>query len=319
MAESPHVRRRFNLRLWLGVALTSLMLFLALFGPVLAPYPEDYAERLEVHQTPEGPETVYAPRPPSTRHWLGTDRWGYDMLTLIMYGARFTIFTAFGVAVLRVILGGAAGLVGGLRGGPRPAEGTGSRSPAGRSGVLSALPAFLLVFLAMFGINFASPLPPLQLVLIQAGLMMLVGLPSVAAVVRAKTRQLSGQPFVTAAVALGAGRRHIGRRHLLPLLREDLLLLVLSETILALNLLGQLGIFQLFLGGTRVSMDPIMYYSITHEWAGLIGQARASIQANQWTVLAPMGAFIVAVLGLFFLLRGLEEYFRTHQGAPSRL
>lgn len=302
---------RFNWRLWLGAVFTVCVLVAALFGPILAPYPEDYSEKIEIVQTPTGPQTVYPPRPPSSRHWLGTDRWGYDLLSLILYGARFTVFTAFGVAVLRVILGGTLGLASGLYGVPH------QRTP--RTGVLSALPAFIIVFLAMYGINFASPLPPVQLTIIQAGLMVLVGLPAVSSVVRQKTRLQRQRPYVTAATALGASKARIGVCHILPQLREDLLLLTLNETILALNLLGQLGIFQLFLGGTRISMDPVMYYSITHEWAGLIGQARASIQVNQWTVLAPMGAFVIAILGLFFLLRGLEERVQRAQGSTSRL
>ncbi len=311
-AAAAHASRlAFNWRLWLGAAITAGLLFIAVFGPSIAPYPRDYSEKLEVIQTPSGPETVYPPRPPSARHWLGTDRWGYDLLSLILYGAPFTVFTVFGVAAFRVVLGGLTGMLGGLRAEVQPR--------GGRGGALSAMPAFIVVFLAMFGINFASPVPPIQLTLIQAGIMVVVGIPAVATVVRQKTYLEMQRPFVTAAVALGARRPRIGARHILPQLRADLLLLMLSETILALNLLGQLGIFQLFLGGTRLSMDPIMYYSITHEWAGLIGQSRASIQANQWTVLAPMGAFVVAVLGLFFLLRGLEEHLHRTQSPPSRL
>jgi len=298
-------RGRLNWKLWAGLLFTGLLLVAALAGPALAPYGEDNAERLAVVQTAQGPVTLYAPQPPSLRHWLGTDRWGYDLLSLLLYGARFTVIGALAVGLARVLVGSAVGVGLGLRASRRQA-------PA-RAGLLSAIPAFFVVYLAMARINVGSVVPPWQLALIQAALMTLVGIPSVAVLVREKTYQLRSRPFVDAAGALGAGRVWIGSRHVLPLLREDITLMVLHETLLALNLLGQLGIFQLFFGGTEFSMDPPMYYSITHEWAGLIGQARASIQVNQWTLLAPMAAFIFAVTGLFLLLRGLEDHLQARQ------
>lgn len=304
--------RRLNWKLWAGAVLTTLLLLAAVAGPSVAPYPEDEAERLLVVQTDEGPVTIYAPQPPSLRHWLGTDRWGYDLLSLLLYGARFTVFGALVVGLARVLVGTILGLGLGL-------HGSRSRRAPARVGLLSALPAFFIVYLAMAQINVGSGVPPWHLAGIQAGVMTLVGIPAVAVLVKEKTRQLRTRPFVDAAEALGARRTWIGLRHILPLLREDVFLLVLSETILALNLMGQLGIFQLFFGGTELGMDPIMYFPITHEWAGLIGHARASIQVNQWTLLAPMAAFVAAVVGLFLLLRGLEDHWRTRQPAERFL
>ena len=59
-----------------------------------------------------------------------------------------------------------------------------------------------------------------------------------------------------AAVALGAGRRRIATRHVLPLLREDLLLLFSGEVVLVLVLIGQLAVFDLFFGGTVQTSIP---------------------------------------------------------------
>jgi len=230
---------------------------------------------------------------------------------LILYGAPWTIFTALGVALVRVAFGGSLGVFQGLRASSPPlVRGTGP---------LGALPAFLVVFFAMGAINIASPLDPWLLTLIQASLMTAVGVPAIASTIKDKTFVHKQAQFVDAAVSMGATQFRVGSRHVLPMLREDLLLLVLSEMILVLNLMGQLGIFNLFLGGTRMGLDPPAYYSITNEWAGLIGQARASLQVNQWTVLAPLGAFVFAVFSIYLLLRGLEQHTRAQFARQSYL
>ena len=300
-----------NWRLLVGGVLCLALLVLAVFGPYLAPYPEGYSEKLVYRQTAEGLVAVYAPVPPSHEHLLGTDRWGYDILSLLMYGARFTVFTALGVALLRMLGGAAIGLYLGLRGRARQRPLDARRmSPLGL-GALGAIPAFVVVYFVMAQINVESPLSPWELILIQGALMVLLGIPAVAAMVRRRTEDLRNSVWVEAAEALGASRRRIGRRHLLPMLKEDLLLVLVSEVILTLCLVGQLGIFGLFLGGTIRYMDPLMYVSRTHEWAGMIGQARTSLQANQWMLAGPLLAYLLAVVGFYTLLRGMEERYRA--------
>lgn len=295
----------------MGGVLCLALLVLAIFGPTLAPYPEGYSEKLVYRQTAEGPVAVYAPVPPSREHPLGTDRWGYDILSLLMYGARYTVFTALGVALLRIMAGAGLGVYLGLRGPARQhSVGTRRRSPLGL-GALGAIPAFAVVYFVMARINVESPLTAWELVLIQGSLMVLLGIPVVAAMVRRKTEDLRHSVWVEAAEALGASRGRIGRRHILPMLKEDLLLALVNEVILTLCLVGQLAIFNLYLGGTIRYMDPLMYVSRTHEWAGMVGQARTSLQANQWMLAGPLLAYLVAVLGFYILLRGMEQRYRA--------
>jgi peptide/nickel transport system permease protein len=294
-----------------GGLLCTALLALAVAGPYLAPYPERYSEQIQYRDTPAGIETLYAPAPPSARHWLGTDRWGYDILSLLMFGARFTVFTAFAVALLRSLTGAGLGLLLGLRRRRAPADPQRRQDRSGGLGALGAIPAFAVVYFVMVGINIESPMSPLALVTIQGALMVVLGVPSVAAMIRRRTEDMRASMWVTAAETLGATRGRVARRHILPMLKEDMLLVLVNEVILTLCLVGQLGIFQLFLGGTVRYMDPLMYVSRTHEWAGMIGQARTSIQANQWTLVGPLAAYLVAVLSFYLLLRGLEQRYRA--------
>lgn len=294
---------RGTVQIVLGLTMVAVLLVLAVAGPALAPYPRDYSEKILEKQTPEGTVLLYAPQPPSLRHPFGTDRWGYDILSLLLFGAKYTVFGALGVALARVALGAAVGLSLSV-----------GRGGAGRGkfvGILGSIPSFVIVYFVMLGINVNSPLGPVTLTIIQGAVMAAIGLPSVAAVLWEKADRLRRGEHVTAAVALGAGRSRIAVKHILPLLREDIVVLLAHEVVVVLTLLGQLAIFDMFLGGTVRWVDPLTYVPLTHEWAGLIGYARPDVQVYQWILGAPLAAFLFAVFAFQILTTGLERRMRV--------
>ena len=288
----------------IGLVMVAVLLVAAVAGPALAPYPRDYSEKIYVQQTTEGTVLLYAPQPPSLRHLFGTDRWGFDILSLLLFGAKYTVFGALGVALARVAFGTGLGLFSSIGRG-------GTTRPTRVAGILGSIPAFVIVYFVMVGINVNSPLGPVTLTLIQGTVMTLIGLPSVAAVVREKSDRLKRSDHVTAAVALGAGRRRVAARHILPLLREDIMILFVHEVVFVLTLLGQLAIFDMFLGGTVRWEDPPTYVPLTHEWAGLIGYARPAVQVYQWILGAPLAAFLFAVFAFQILTTGMERRMRV--------
>ncbi len=289
--------------------MAAILLVLAAAGPAIAPYPKEYSEKLLVVPTPEGSETLYAPQPPSMRHLLGTDRFGYDILSLLLYGARYTVLAALGSAAARVLIGGSLGLALGMR--------RGGRSAAGKvSGGLGGIPGFLVVYFVMLAINIDSPLSTTTLGAIQSALIVLLGIPVVSATIAGKTAHHRQTQHVLAAVALGANRRRVALKHILPQLREDLLLLFSGEVVLVLVLIGQLAVFDLFFGGTVLAFDPILLTPRVPEWASMIGASRSSIQAHQWLVLAPLGAFLFAVLAFQLVASGLEHRVRAGYARP---
>ncbi|QYZ68736.1 ABC transporter permease [Neotabrizicola shimadae] len=88
----------------LGLTLTGLFLFVAVFAPWLAPYPLDDISGGQW----EGP---------SAAHWLGTDTIGRDILSRLIYGAQVTIFVALASSVLAFTLGAFLGFLAAVRGG----------------------------------------------------------------------------------------------------------------------------------------------------------------------------------------------------------
>lgn len=294
-----------NWRLWIGALMTFLIFLIAIIGPAIAPYEEDYVEPSGYfYHSSENFGINAAPFPPSKDHLLGTDRWGYDILTLLLYGAKYTVFVGIIVALIRMVIGGILGLW----------MGVGSKQRIGGNsfGVLGGIPAFLIIYFAMAGITINSNLSMMELVIIQSILMSLVGIPGVYAAVFSKTKELKKNQFITSSQSLGAGTYRIAVKHMYPHLKGTLLVMFIKEIILTLSLIGQLGIFNIFLGGTIHRLNSNIYLSVSHEWAGLIGQWRSFIYDYQWILFYPLLAFVIVIFSFYILSRGIELKQRAH-------
>lgn len=107
-AESvkPRARRaRRNITLTLGLSLVGLLIFAALFAPLLAPF------------DPNAQEMGIRLMPPSASHWLGTDGFGRDLLSRVIYGARPTLLLVSLILVLTIPVGMLIGISAGYLGG----------------------------------------------------------------------------------------------------------------------------------------------------------------------------------------------------------
>jgi peptide/nickel transport system permease protein len=157
-----------------GIILCTFFLLLALIGPLLAPYPVDYDEKiLSVEgETPGEYEVLVAPHPPGPLHLFGTDPWGYDLLTLMLYGVRFTVFLSIGIALLRII---------------------------------ACIPIFLPIYFILYNVFLNPPISIFTYTLLQSLLLCILGIPAVYPVVREKIRITASLPFITAARSMGTG------------------------------------------------------------------------------------------------------------------
>ncbi len=96
--------KRIPLGAWLGLILTTAFLIMAIFAPLLAPYPM-------------GEIVGDVWQPSSAQHWLGTDNLGRDLLSRIIYGARTTIFIAAAATAISFCLGSILGFSAAVVGG----------------------------------------------------------------------------------------------------------------------------------------------------------------------------------------------------------
>jgi len=302
-----------NWRLWLGLAFVAFLLFIALFGPSLAPYSTDYAKSFAFVKTAHGTEYMTPPYPPSSKYWFGTTIAGHDILTLLLYGAKFTIFTSILVALARTVIGGFFGLSSGV-------SKYSAREPISL-GSLGSFPQFLIVYFFMSSITLNTYLSSFEHSLIEGLVMVIVGVPGIYSIVQEKTSELNKKQYVEASVSLGGSKFHLIRKHIIPHLKGNFIILFVHEIISTLGLLGQLGIFHIFLGGTlyhpQERRPEYKYNTITHEWAGLVGHVREYVFGYQWILIYPLCAVSFTIISFYLVSRGLERRQKeTYQKSP---
>ncbi|MFT4415553.1 peptide ABC transporter permease [Fredinandcohnia humi] len=293
------MKRLPNLKLSIGSILLFFFIFIAIFGPRFAPYDVDFSNPVKWVQTDEGEQLRGSPFPPSKENLFGTDKWGFDILTLMLHGARYTVFAAIGIALVRVIIGASLGMYRGLQ------SKEVKKKP--KVTVLSGIPPFLLVFFVMVGISIQSSLDTMTLIYLQSVLMIIVGIPGVHESMCARTIEIVKLPFVVASQTVGGSRLHILKEHILPMMTGSIVLTFVNEVILVLNLIGQLAIFDLFFGGTELQISPTIYLSITNEWAGLIAHSRMNFYFTKWVVLFPLMGYLLYLFSFYLLLIGIKE------------
>lgn len=173
-----------------GLWLVLFWLAVALVGPLIAPYPVGRFVENEVFS------------PASARLWLGSDYLGRDVLSRLIWGARYTVLLALGAAALAVLAGTSIALFAAIRGGM--VDEVISRA----MDTLISIPSkiFSLVLVAAFGSS-------LSLLLLIAAFTYIPGNYRIA---RALAVNLVGMDFVQVARARGEGVAYIARREILP-------------------------------------------------------------------------------------------------------
>lgn len=173
-----------------GVILLGILLFMALFGPMMTPY--DYATN----------DLLNANLAPSTDHWFGTDDLGRDVFTRVWVGARISLFIGLMAALIDLIIGILWGSISGFKGGKT------DEIMMRIADILWGVPYLLLVILLMVVFK------PGLATMIAA--MTITGWISMARIVRGQVLQLKNQEYVLASRTLGAGINRILSKHLIP-------------------------------------------------------------------------------------------------------
>ena len=289
----------------LAVVPLVLLLLVSALGPIIAPYGVDESTALARVTAPDGGTRFVAPPfPPSEQFLFGTDPWGYDLFSLMLYGARYTVGFILVTAVARVILGFVIASVGFLL--SNKPIGPNGRRRGGRFGS-GILPEFVVAYLILSAISINPPIPPFPFAVFQGAVVTLVSLPALIPTLRGKIDDLATRPYVEAEIAAGAGRLRIWRTSVVPGIRDDLVVLLAQEALLVALVIGELAAFHVFVGGTHMTFSPVEYHSITHEWVGLVGAYRHEILAGAtWLVLAPLTGYAALVGSLVLAGRALE-------------
>ncbi len=294
---------KLNYPLYLGFIFVAILLFLSIFGPMIAPHLP--TEMLETQYT-DG-KVISPPIKPfeSESYPLGTDRWGYDILSMILHGLRYTVFVALAVTLIKMFFGTLLGLY----------IGTWKKTPGfiiAFENAWSYVPLFLILYFFMRPISFNSSLEVRTLVGYFIIISAVISIPSIISSIRLKTAELYKSDYIEAAKVLGAKRNRLIWRHIFPLMKESLLITFIMEIVYVITIMGQLSLVNIFIGGTTVRFDPLIYLSITKEISGLVGQARGSIYGNTHILMIPLIVLLFTTISFSLLANGLKNRFQSN-------
>ena len=270
LARLQKLRRfiRRNPTMVAGGIMLLIMVLLAVFAPYLRtvnPIEMNPIERL---------------RAPSGGHWFGTDMYGRDSFSRVIYGSRISLFVGLVVAVITSVIGLAIGLVSGF---VRRLDNTIMRIMDG----IMALPDLLLAisFVALTRASVRNVI--IALIIPQT--------PRVVRLVRSIVLVLREQPFVEAAQAMGARLPRLLVRHLLP---NTLAALVVQGTyVMASAVLIEAGLS--FLGAGTPPEIP--------SWGNVMAEARSYVRVAFWLLLFPGLFLATTVLSINLVGDGLRD------------
>jgi peptide/nickel transport system permease protein len=255
--------RRFILTKPLGAvggSVILLMILTALFADVLAPYnPYDINQRLQF-------------KPPTLEHWLGTDEFGRDMLTRLIYGARIALFIGLTAAFIGATAGALLGVISAYLGG---------KVDLVLQRFMDIMLAFPLLILALAIVSVLGRSIPNVVLAIAIPI-----IPRTTRIVRSSALSIKEHVYVEAARAVGSSHAWVILRHIIPNVMAPYLIMLTAQFGNAILVEASLS----FLGlGTA---EP------TPSWGLMLsGSAPSYAEKAPWVAIFPGLAISLAVFG----------------------
>ncbi|NQX63994.1 ABC transporter permease subunit [Paenibacillus qinlingensis] len=309
------MRRRPSTAFYISIAILVLFLLVMVFGSWLKPHGISPEDKINMIQYQEDGKTRYAipPYAPNSTFLLGTDHRGFDMLSLLLNGLKYTLGTALGLTLLRFAVALPWGLGSGM-------TGRGRGLLRSLQWAVAAVPAFIFLYPPLAGMYYglrldlgakADPHNKLLFSITFIILITLIGIFPLAHQIADRTRYYSGKMFIEASRLMGGSFWHRTLRHIFPSMRNEMMFIFLSEFMQVLFLLGQLAVFNIVLGGTETIGDEEAGFQITistsGEWLSLIAYGARYIRLHPWIILSAGTSFALLFLSLQFFLNQLKR------------
>ena len=260
---------RHNRMAMVGLVIVTFLILLAIFAPLLAPY---------------APDRMGAGRrlmPPSAAFPFGTDEFGRDMFSRVIYGSRLTLM----IGAISVGISAASGLLLGLLAGY--AGGWLERIIMRGNDVLFSFTEILIALSAVAVLG-----PTLQNAMIAVGI---AAIPFYVRITYSQAIIEKNRPYFEAAIAAGAGHLRLIFRHLLPNVLPPLI--VVATLGMSTAMLAAAGLSFLGLG----AQPPLP------EWGLMLSQGRDYITRAPWICIIPGVSIVITVLGFNLLGDGIRE------------
>ncbi|MBO8178616.1 MAG: ABC transporter permease [Bacillus sp. (in: Bacteria)] len=254
-----------------GAAIVLFFIVIAIAAPLIAPEGIN-EQKLGIEERLQ---------PPSSEHWFGTDDFGRDIFSRVIYGARISLWVGFFSVVGSVIIGSLLGILAGYYG--RWVDTIISRL----FDIMLAFPSILLAIAVVAVLG-----PSLQNALIAIAI---INVPNFGRLIRSKVLSVKQEEYVMAAKAIGMSDARILFHHILPNSMAPIIVqgtLAIATAIIEAAALGFLGL------GAEAP---------TPEWGKMLADSRAYLIQAPWTMIFPGLAIMLTVLGFNLMGDGLRD------------
>ena len=271
ISKRKFIRRLKSVLTILGIVIIFLVITFAVFGSWIAPY------NFEGQATGVFPGTF---DPPSSEHLLGTTKFGRDVLSRMIYGARSSLTIALPAIGFSVVVGVIFGVIAGFYGG----------------WIDSVIMRIMDVFLAFPGLILALVFVAIlgqrmEYIMLAYGIL---GVPYYSRLIRGSVIQARELPYVEAARVAGAGNWRIMFRHVLPNCIQPIIIS-----------------FTFDIGGIILSLAGLAFLGYSDptliEWGNDINQARLRMYDAPWAAFWPGMMILITVLGFMLVGDGLRD------------
>ncbi len=272
-------RRLFGKRFKIAVGggIVAIAVLAAVLAPVIAPW-DPYQQDLMTRLKP-GFWSAHA----AAGHFLGTDNYGRDLLSRLIYGSRLSILVGVSSMLFSALIGTAAGVVAGLRGGLV------EQAIMRFADAQMAFPDILLAILMVAALGGNA----LNLILVLGISRWMV----YTRVVFGLTRSLKERPFVEAATLYGGGTFYIMRQHILP------------QIMPVLTVVATLQVAQMILQETALSFLGLGIPPPAATWGNILAEGNTRLFIAPWIANLAGLSIIALVWGVNMLGNGLREHF----------
>lgn len=255
--------------LTIGLCIVLGWIFLAIFAPWIAPY------------DPITQDLTAQLAPMSWHHWLGTDNFGRDILSRILFSARVDIQICILGVIFPFMIGTILGALSGYFGGWVDSV---------LMRVIDVVLAFPFLVLMLAIITILGPgLSSFYIA------MALVGWVSYARIVRARVLVLKQSDFIMAVKSLGYSHTRIIFIHVLPNVIADAIVFSMSDAVLVL------------LNGAAISYLGLGVQPPVPEWGVMVTEGQGFITTNWWLTAFPGIAIVLLAIGFSFIADGLSD------------
>lgn len=263
--------------LMIGIIMVALCIVMAIFAPWLSPY------------DPDAQDVIDKLAGSSAQHWLGTDSFGRDTLSRIIWGSRVSLFVSFLSTIAGVIVGTLIGVVSGYYGGWF------DRVVMGMNDVLMSFPQIIM------GIILVAVLGPSLFNIILA--ITVTAIPGFVRIARGSTLAMKERDFVDACRALGYSDARIMFAHVLPNIMDEVV--VMASLWLATAIRSETTLAFIGLGAP----PP------TATWGGIVREGFENLLDAPMLPVWPSIAILIVMIGLNLIGDGLRD--ATDPRAPT--